>query len=110
MIKYFLIPLIIFCFACSPDTTEFDAPIPREKLVEIIAESLIMEPAGREFPSVSQDSIYELHYSRILDQRGFSTEDFISSMQWLQKDPKKLEAIYEEVLEHLQVIETEISN
>ncbi len=110
MFKHLLFLLILSISACSSEPVESSTPIPQEALVEIIGESLIIEPAGREFPNITQDSIYELHYGKILDQRGFTKEEFISSMQLLQQNPKKLEAVYEEVLEYLQIIETEVGN
>lgn len=110
MFRYLLFVSILGISACSTEVAESSGPIPQEALVEIIAESLIIEPAGREFAKIIQDSIYDLHYGKILEQRGFTQEEFISSMQFLQKDPKKLEAVYEEVLEHLQIIETEVGN
>jgi len=36
--------------------------------------------------------------------------DFIKSMQWLQRDPKRLQQAYTTVLERIQVIEAEQDN
>ena len=89
---------------------ELPPPIPTDQLTEIIAEALILEPAGREMPYLMQDSIYERYYTFILQEKGYNMEDFISSMQWLQKEPKRLEETYNKVLEHIQIIETEANN
>jgi hypothetical protein len=101
--------LLIFSFSCSEEE-EVLPPISPDQLIEIIAEALILEPAGREMPYVEQDSLYEKYYSLILKERGHTMQDFISSMQWLQKDPKRLEETYNKVLEHIQVIEAEANN
>ena len=106
----FLIFLIVFLAACSPQEVGPPPPIPREALVEILAESLILEPAGREVLTAKQDSVYNKHYKRILGSRGYSIDDFIASMQSLQNKPKELEAVYEEVLEQVQIIESEVGN
>lgn len=102
--------IIACCWSCSSEPAVPPPPIPQDSLVAIIAESLILEPAGRELPRQFQDSMYQIYYGRILDQRGYSMDDFITSMQRLQQDPKQLEAVYEEVVEHLQVIETKAGN
>jgi hypothetical protein len=101
--------LLVFSFSCAKEE-EAPPPISPDQLMEIIAEALILEPAGREMPYVTQDSIYKKYYTLILKERGHTMEDFISSMQWLQKDPKRLEETYNKVLEHIQVIEAEANN
>lgn len=100
---------LIFAFSCAKEE-EPPPPIPPDQLKEIIAEALILEPAGREMPYIAQDSIYKRYYALILKERGHTMEEFISSMQWLQKDPKRLEETYNKVLEHMEVIETEANN
>ena len=110
MLKYLPFLLLFGLAACSPDDNTPPPPIPREALVEIIAESLILEPAGRELPNVEQDSMYQLHYERLLQRHGYTIDDFIASMQSLQSKPKELEAVYEEVLEQVQIIESEVGN
>lgn len=110
MLRILFVLMIFGAVACAPTTDETPSPIPREALVKIIAESLIIEPAGRELPKIHQDSLYAYHYGRLLEQRGFSLDEFISSMQILQQNPKELEAVYEDVLSHLQVLESEAGN
>ncbi len=101
--------LIIFFFSCGEEE-ELPPPIPPDQLTEIIAEALILEPAGREIAYLIQDSIYKHYYTLILKERGYTMGEFITSMQWLQKDPKRLEETYTKVLEHIQIIETETNN
>jgi hypothetical protein len=96
----------VLLFSCSK-AEESPPPIPPEVLSEILAEVLIIEPAGRELAYDLQDSVYSHHYDLILGRRGFTQTDFIMSMQLLQKDPKKLEEVYTEVLERIQIMETE---
>ena len=110
MLRTILFTFVMLAVSCSTQPDIAPSPIPREALVEIIAESLIIEPAGRELPKLHQDSIYGHYYNRILDQRGFSMDEFVTSMQILQQNPKELEAVYEDVLSHLQVIEAEAGN
>ena len=107
---YCVLISLLLLVACTPEDTAPPPPIPREALVEILAESLILEPAGREVLAAKQDSIYQMHYERLLERRGYSIDDFIASMQSLQNNPKELEAVYEEVLEQVQIIETEVGN
>lgn len=104
----FLSALFVFVllFSCG-ETEEPPPPIPPEILSEILAEVLILEPAGRELAYDLQDSMYNHHYNLILGRRGFTQTDFIMTMQWLQKDPEKLEEVYTEVLEKIQIMETE---
>ena len=109
-LRYLLIPLILLLSACAPQDEAPPPPIPREALIEILAESLILEPAGREVLTAKQDSTYEVHYERLLNRRGYSIDDFIASMQSLQSNPKELEAVYEEVLAQEQIIESEVGN
>lgn len=102
--------LALFLFACTASEEETPPPIPPEELKEIIAAALILEPAGRELPYSVQDSVYNKYYTKILSEKGYSIDAFISSMQWLQKDPKRLQETYTEVLERIQVIESEVNN
>lgn len=101
--------LLIFSSSCGKEE-ELPPPIPPDQLIEIIAEALILEPAGREIPYLVQDSIYQHYYTLILKERGHTMQEFITSMQWLQEDPKRLEETYNKVLEHIQVIEAEANN
>ena len=82
-------------------------PIPYETLSDILAEVLIIEPAGREFAYTAQDSLYDHYYHLVLARRGYTQDDFIATLRQLQQDPKALEAVYTEVLERIQIIETE---
>ena len=92
--------------ACGRDNAELAPVIPEETLTTIIAEALILEPAGREVPLVKQDSVYQKYYAKILAHHGYDMADFISSMQWLQKDPKRLQRTYTAVLEKIDTLET----
>lgn len=101
--------LVVLVGSCGKEE-ELPPPIPQDQLTEILAEALILEPAGREMPYLVQDSIYKQYYTLILGEKGHTMDEFISSMQWLQKDPKRLEETYTKVLEQIQIIETEANN
>lgn len=101
--------LVVLVASCGKEE-ELPPPIPQDQLIEIIAEALILEPAGREMPYIVQDSIYKQYYTLILVEKGYTMEEFVSSMQWLQKEPKRLEETYTKVLEQIQIIETEANN
>lgn len=100
---------MVFLFACSQEE-ETPPPIPLEDMKEIIAAALILEPAGRELSYSQQDSIYNKYYTKILNEKGYSMDDFITSMQWIQKDTKRLQETYTEVLEKIQIMESEVNN
>ena len=100
--------LIVFCLSivsCQEEEVEAPPPIPPETLRTIIAELLILEPAGKEIPYVEQDSIYSIVYDRILKLHGHELSEFVESMRWLQRDPDRQAEQYELILEEVGMIE-----
>jgi hypothetical protein len=102
---FLLVSLVCLSWSCQPPDP--GSPIPEAELEAIITEALILEPAGRELPEVIQDSIATAYYDKILAQRGYTMEEFISAMAWLQQDADRLAALYNKVMEKLTVIESE---
>jgi len=94
------------CRGAEPEDSS--PPIPEEDLVEIITDILLVDPAIREAPQSEQDSLARHYYLRILEPRGYTLAEFTESMQWLQADPKRLQATYEKVLDRATTLETEI--
>ncbi|MEL7220785.1 MAG: DUF4296 domain-containing protein [Bacteroidota bacterium] len=92
--------------ACGGDDNSA-SPIPVEELTEIITETLLLEPAGKELPQIMQDSVAAIYYGKILAQRGYTTDEFISAMAYLQQDSEQLAAVYNQVMENLTVMESE---
>ncbi|PSR13440.1 MAG: hypothetical protein DA408_19385 [Bacteroidetes bacterium] len=105
-----LLPVLLLLVACGSANDEQPPAIPETELTMIITEALILEPAGREMPTALQDSIFQASYTKILAGHGYQMADFIKSMQWLQRDPKRLQQAYTTVLERIQVIEAEQDN
>jgi hypothetical protein len=100
-----LAALVLLSWSCQPPDP--GSPIPQAELEAIITEALILEPAGRELSEVIQDSVATVYYNKILSQHGYTMEEFISAMAWLQQDADRLAAMYNKVMEKLTVIESE---
>lgn len=104
-----LLFLAILSFSCQ--TAEDDGPgpvIPQEELPTILADMLTLEAAVKELPNSTRDSLSTVYYNRALRPHGYQLEDFQQSMQWLQEDPARLQAAYEEALEILTTREAEL--
>lgn len=97
--------VVFLTIGCSSEASV--SPIPKEDLTEILTEALILEPAGRELPETLQDSMATIYYDKILEQRGYTMEEFMAAMAWLQEDAEELAAVYNEVMEKLTTIESE---
>lgn len=105
-----VVGLGLFLYACQPNsqTTVSQPPIAQDTLTSIIAEVLLVEPALREAVHTLHDSLATHYYERILVNYGYELADFETSMRWLQEDPGRLEIAYEQVVEKLSVLETEL--
>jgi hypothetical protein len=100
-----LLVVVVVIWGCKP--VDSVSPIPQAELEEIITEVLILEPAGRELAAVIQDSVATVYYDKVLEQHGYTMEEFIRAMAWLQEDAERLADVYNKVMEKLTAIESE---
>ena len=80
-------------------------PIDDELLIEVLSDVHIIEGALQNRRLSEKDSFANIYYNQIYEKHEISEQDFVTSLQILEKDPKKLESIYKIVLERLDSLE-----
>lgn len=108
MIVVLLLAQLFLLPSCQGEGETELPPIVEKEMVDILTEALILEPALREVPKKSRDSVELQVYERILENKGYSIDDFTESMMWLQAEPKRLTKTYEEVMAELTRLEVKI--
>lgn len=100
--------LMTAALACSRlDRPRDEPPIPLDTLPGILSDVLLVESGVKEFPYTTRDSLALLHYGRVMALHGYTYEDLAVTMRWLQDDPQRVQAVYDEVMEILSTRESQ---
>ena len=99
---------LLFLLACGRDGGAGDQPpIPLDTLPYILSDVLLVESGVKEFPYSTRDSLAKIQYERVLRLHGFTYADLTATLQWMQEDPKRVESVYEEVMETMTARDAE---
>jgi len=80
-------------------------PIGDEALIELLCDVHIMEGALQNRAKEGKDSIAKMYYEQIYEKHEISEASFIKTLETLELHPKKMEAIYGNVLIRLDTME-----
>jgi hypothetical protein len=112
-----LIPILILLGGCYPtheenDTVPPDDLIEVEKMVNIIAEVEIAESALRQKQNYGHEinRLKEEYYTAIFNKYEVTKDQFDRSLAFYKKDLETIDAIYEQVITRLSVIESEVQH
>ena len=98
-----LLMLLLFLMACQEE--EISIPLSGEKMVEVLVDIHIAEAMLDKLLSTDQDTVGKVYYRMIFREHDISEQDFDESISVLREDPKRLNAIYVQVLEKLTVLD-----
>jgi len=102
----FIVLLMSTVFACNEKTEELR--IPPETLVEVLADVHLVEGALLSIRPAQKDSLKKLYYSQVYEIHEISDKDFEHDIKILKFNPKKMERIYEKVMEELNRKDAEL--
>jgi NRPS condensation-like uncharacterized protein len=112
-----LIPMLILLGGCYPKHEEKDSEPPDdlievEKMANIIAEVEIAESALRQKQNYGHEirSVKEEYYTAIFKKYEVTKDQFDRSLAYYKKDLETIDAIYEQVITRLSVIESEVQH
>ena len=112
-----LVSILIFMGGCYPTHEEKNALPPDdlievEKMVNIIAEVEIAESALRQKQNYGHEvnRVKEEFYTAIFNKYEVTKDQFDRSLAYYKKDLETIDAIYEQVINRLSVIESEVQH
>lgn len=95
--------MIVAVAACNQPTELPKGLLPEEQMVQVLVELHLAE-ARVELIQIPQDSIRPLlkqRYSEIFTQLEIDTAKFNSTFEYYEKHPKKMDLLYEKVVDNL---------
>lgn len=102
-------PMLLFMVILSLVTAcrEEAIPIPlsEEKIIDVLIDLHMAESMINKLPLTDRDSVGHVYYRMIYREHGVAKESFDESIDILREDPIRLNAIYEQILEKLNVLE-----
>lgn len=101
--------VVIFLFSCNQEAKTPEYVIPSDEMVNIISDIHITDgllTLNHIRRKLAKDSIN--YYDAILNNHGYSRSDFDSSVSFYSRNIDEYDKIYEEVLNRLNKMETNI--
>lgn len=102
-IKIGILGCLVLFFSCGKE--EVPIPLSEEKMIDVLIDLHMAESMIEKLPLTDRDTVGHVYYRMIYREHGVSEEDFDQSIAVLREDPVRLNAIYEQVLEKLNVLE-----
>lgn len=100
---FYLVAMLFLLCGCGDGDTKL--PIEEPTLLEILCDVHIVEGAFQNRKKSEKDSIADLYYQQVYTKHDVTEADFIRCLELLEKDPKRLEIIYSQVLVMLDTLE-----
>lgn len=96
--------VLVLAMACSDGDRSPDDLLPRERFVQVLSGSLLIEARVNQELMLDKraDGPVEQYYDSLFAEQGVSAEAFERTYEHYMQDPKALKGIYEEVLLDLQ--------
>ncbi|MCB0632566.1 MAG: DUF4296 domain-containing protein [Saprospiraceae bacterium] len=104
--EIFIFSLAIVFAGCAREEVE-PIPLATDKLIDVLIDVHVAEAMMDKLTAADQDTVGKVYYRMIFREHGISKEDFDKSMDILREDPERLNAIYEQILDKLNVLEAE---
>lgn len=101
---FLLVVIVVSLLACRPEKVKL--PLSDEQLVAVLVDIQTVEAIVDKLPAAQLDTVGRAYYDVVFQTHEITQEEFDQSMLILREDPIRLNAIYEQVLERLTVLET----
>ena len=95
---------ILFLFTCEANQA-VNLPIDQESMVKVFCDVHIIEGALQNQKASEKDSLAKAYYNQIYEKHNIQEQDFVKTLEVLEKNPKLLGQIYDQVLVELDSIE-----
>lgn len=103
LVRILALTLILFT-ACAEE--EVPIPLSEEKMIDVLIDLHMAESMIEKLPLSDRDTVGHVYYRMIYREHGISEAEFDESIAILREDPKRLNALYEQILEKLNVLES----
>lgn len=103
MQNFFLFILIII-IASSCRREEVKPSLSEQKMIAVLVDIHIAEGAMQNLAQVKKDSVSGIYYEQVFEIHDIKPQDYVEMIQYLKKNPKKMEALYKKVIEKLEVM------
>ena len=95
--------LLFLLISCGEK--EIPIPLSEEKMIAVLIDMHMAESMIEKLPVLDRDTVGNVYYRMIYRTHGISKEDFDESISILREDPVRLNKVYSEILEQLNVLE-----
>ncbi len=102
-VQYLAMSGLLLLAACSEE--EIPIPLSEEQMIDILIDMHIAESMIEKLPVSDRDTVGNVYYRMIYRQHGVNQTDFDESMGVLREDPERLNEIYSQILEELNILE-----
>ncbi len=96
--------VILILFTCDANPKE-NLPIDEDTLVKLLCDVHVVEGALQNQKASEKDSLANAYYNQIYEKHDILEEDFVKILEVMEKDPKLLGHIYDQVLVELDSME-----
>lgn len=95
----------LVCFLSCARKEVIPIPLSEEQLVDIMIDIHLVESMIERLPVLDRDTVGGVYYRMIFRDHNVTKEEFDESISVLREDPERLDVIYVEVMEKLNVLE-----
>lgn len=97
-------------FGCySSDLVEPEVLLSDSVMVNVMTDSYILNNAFHQTTGTVKDSIAHIYSDQIFEKWGVDKDVFTNNLEWLYRNPARLDSIYEKMLDRLDRLEDGIS-
>ena len=100
-----IVLVLLLGFGCSKAEVEEAPLIPDEKMINILVDLHIAESAILSANKSQKDSIGSLYFAQVFEMHGIQDSLFYKNLNLISKNPNRTEAIYEKVVEQIDILD-----
>ena len=104
-LAHILFLCLFFLCSCQKEAVKYE--LSEELLTKVIVDIHISEAAVQHLSLEMKDSMTRIYYGQILEIHEVDQQSFEKDFQQLKRDPEKLMAVYDKVIEQLNELRTQ---
>jgi len=97
--------LLLGLSTCQSKRDLNNLPIPKEKLVKVIADAYIVEASIQNYTQDIKDSLSDYHYQQLYEIHNITKEDYEQSLEIVKNYPEVLDSLYQNISDYLNELE-----